>query len=68
MRTNCKSDRENGRHCDRYPSDQKNKHIIDSISVRSVLYREHDDDLKNHTYRDRAYTEIPYADQNLKFQ
>ena len=61
MRTYCKSDWQNGRHRDRYPTDQKNKHIVDSISVWSVLYWEHHNNLKNYPYHNRAYTEIPYT-------
>jgi hypothetical protein len=67
MRTYCKCDRQNSRHRDWYPSDQKNKHIVDSVPVRSVLDREHDDNLNDHPHRDGADTEVAYASKNLKF-
>lgn len=67
MRTYCKRDRQNRRHGDRYPSDQKNKHIVDPLPVRPVLDSEHDDNLNDHPYRNWADTEVAYAGKNLKF-
>src|SRR5690606_17021430 len=65
VRANGHGHRQNSWHCNRDSSDEKHKKVVDTVSIRTVLDRIHDNDLNDHTNGDGADAEVANSSQHF---